>query len=101
MIFLFAAVVGSTFLLLVVWAVATVYRLYNPDHIPPFEEYSAIRRKAATAEGEERVPVGIREIRADQRRQRQKQEGQGASYTWGRSEGVPEAWFEELWRRRN
>lgn len=100
MVFLFAAVVGSTFLLLLLWAGVTVYRLYNPEDPHLFDEQPFIPRSTSQAE-EKRMPVGIRKIRADQRRKRREQEGVKASYTWGRSEGVPEEWVEDLWRRRN
>lgn len=100
MFFLFAALVASTFFLLLIWAGATVYRLYHPENPRPFGEPSFLQRETPTAKGE-RVPVGIREIRADQRRKRRKQNEGVASYTWGRSEGVPDPWFEDLWRRRN
>lgn len=99
MYFLFAGLVGLTFFLLLVWAGTMVYRLYNPDHPHPFEEHPVIQREEAAARGE-RVSVGVREIRADRRRERRLQ-GKQRRYVWGRSDGIPEAWREDLWTRRN
>ncbi len=100
MVFLFAAVVGSTFLLLLLWVGVTVYRLYNPEDPHLFEQQPFVPTQATQAE-EERMPVGIREIRAEQRRKRREQGGIEVSYVWGHSEGVPEEWVEDLWHRRN
>lgn len=100
MVFLFAAVAGSTVLLLALWAGVTVYRLYNPENPHPFEGHSFVPNPTAGPD-EERMPVGIREIRADQRRLRHEQGGMEGSYVWGHSEGVPEEWVEDLRRRRN
>lgn len=100
MVFLFAAVAGSTFLLLLLWAGVTVYRLYNPEDPHPFENHTFVPRQTARNE-EKRMPVGIREIRAEQRRKRREQEEVEISYRWGYSEGVPEEWVEDLWHRRN
>jgi hypothetical protein len=99
MFFLFAGLVGLTFLGLLVWAGTMVYRLYNPDHPRPFEEHPVVQREEATARGEP-VSVGVREIRADRRRKRRRQ-GEQRGYVWGRSDGIPEAWREDLWNRRN
>lgn len=99
MFLLFAGLVGSTFLVLLVWGGAMVYRLYNPEHPRPFEEHPVVRREKATARGR-RVPVGVRDIRVDQRRGRRKRGGP-PKYVLGESDGIPEAWHRELWNRRN
>lgn len=99
MYLLFAGLVGAAFFVLLVWAGGMVYRLYNPEHPRPFEEHPVVQRERATARGE-RVPVGVREIRADQRRKRRNGNSRGG-YVWGRSEGIPAAWREDLWIRRN
>jgi len=49
----------------------------------------------------EGVPVGVREIRAHQRRERHQEDVTIYNYAWGASKGVPESWKEELWQRRN
>lgn len=99
MYLLFAGLVGVTFFALLVWAGTMVYRLYHPERARPFDEHPVVQRERAAARGEQ-VSVGVREIRADRRRERRK-EGPCREYVWGRSDGIPEAWREDLWRRRN
>lgn len=99
MYLLFAGLVGVTFFALLVWAGTMVYRLYHPERARPFDEHPVVQREKATARGEQ-VSVGVREIRADQRRERRKGEPH-PDYVWGRSDGIPEAWREDLWQRRN
>lgn len=97
---LFFVLVGPILLFLVIWVGATVYRLYYPERPLPFEEDPVMKRERATVEGDS-VPVGVREIRADQRRERRQKDVTVYNYAWGGSEGVPEEWREDLWRRRN
>lgn len=99
MYLLFAGLVGVTFFALLIWAGTMVYRLYHPERVRPFEEHPVVQREKAAARGE-RVSVGVREIRADRRRERRK-EALGRDYVWGRSDGIPEEWREDLWQRRN
>jgi hypothetical protein len=99
MFFLFAGLVGLTFFALLVWAGTMVYRLYNPDQPRPFEEHLVAQREEATARSEP-VSVGVREIRADRRR-KQRMLSHQRGYVWGRSDGIPESWHENLWARRN
>lgn len=97
---LFLVLIGPILVFLFIWVGATVYRLYFPDKPLPFEESAVVQRAEATADGKH-VPVGVREIRADQRRQRRNEDVTIYNYAWGGSEGVPESWREDLWRRRN
>lgn len=99
MFLFFSTLAGAIFFALFVWVGATVYRIYYPNRPRPFEEHPVVRREQAAAQGE-RVPVGVREIRADQRRRQRKQETD-LEYVWGVSEGIPESWREDLWIRRN
>lgn len=99
MFFLFAGLVGLTFFALLVWAGTMVYRLYNPEQSQPFAEHPVVQRERAATRGEQ-VSVGVREIRADRRRERRAEE-ERRDYVWGRSDGIPEAWREDLWIRRN
>lgn len=99
MVVFFALLVGSTLLVLVFWAGTMVYRLYHPEQPRPFAEPPVVQREQAAEEGKA-VPVGVREIRADRRRERRTQEVQ-SSYAWGRSQGIPDAWHDDLWHRRN
>lgn len=101
MLVLLVILLGPILFFMVTWAIATVYRLYFPERSLPFEEDPVVIRERATAKGKS-VPVGVREIRADQRRAR-RQGAQQSSYTyaWGGSDGFPEEWHENLWKRRN
>lgn len=99
MLYLFVGLVGLTFFALLIWAGTMVYRLYNPEHLRPFTEHPVVQREEAKTRGE-RVSVGVREIRADQRRERRTRTDQ-QEYVWGKSDGIPEAWREDLWNRRN
>lgn len=100
MSYLFIVLVGPVLVFLLLWVGATVYRLYHPEEPLPFREDPVVQRERATAEGTP-VPVGVREIRADQRRTRRQADTGAYHYAWGGSDGIPEAWHEELWRRRN
>ncbi len=97
---LFFVIIGPVLVFLLVWAAATVYRLYFPEHPLPFEYDPVVKRESATSNGES-VPVGVREIRADQRRERRQEDVTIYNYAWGASGGVPESWREDLWKRRN
>jgi len=97
---LFLVVVGPVLVILVVWVGATVYRLYNPERPRPFEDDPVLERAQSSADGHP-VPVGVREIRADQRRSRRQSDAGMYRYARGRSKGVPEAWQRALWQRRN
>jgi len=97
---LFFVLVGPILVFLMIWAGAAVYRLYYPEYPLPFGDHDVVKRAEATSQGE-RVPVGVREIRADQRRERRQENVTIYNYAWGASEGVPESWKEDLWKRRN
>lgn len=96
----FLVLVGPILVFLFIWVGATAYRLYFPETPLPFEESEVAKREQATYQGN-RVPVGVREIRADQRRRRRQENVTIYNYAWGASEGVPESWREDIWRRRN
>jgi hypothetical protein len=100
MSFLFLILVGPVLFLLLLWGGATVYRIYNPERPLPFNEDPVVQRERATAEGTA-VPVGVREIRADQRRTYRQADTGTYHYAWGGSEGIPEDWRDQLWKRRN
>jgi hypothetical protein len=101
MLLFLVAIVGPIFIFLLTWVVATAYRLYFPEQAAPFEEDPVMVREQARKQGLS-VPVGVREIRADQRRQRRLQRAQTAyHYAWGGSDGLPASWRDDLWQRRN
>jgi hypothetical protein len=97
---LFFVLVGPVLVFLLIWVGATVYRLYYPQHPLPYEEDPALQRREAARNGG-CVPVGVREIREDQRRKRRQKDVTVYNYAWGGSEGLPDEWREDLWRRRN
>lgn len=83
------------------WVVVTVYRILFPEEpLDLVEDPVQIRQKAA-ASGTF-VPVGLREIREDQRHHRMAHIG---VYTYeyhdGMSAGLPLDWIEDLDQRRN
>lgn len=96
----FFVLIGPILVFLLIWVGATAYRLYYPDRPVPFEGHSMARRTERSEEGGY-VPVGVREIRADQRRKQGREDVTIYNYAWGGSQGVPEDWHEDLWRRRN
>lgn len=81
------------------WVVATAYRLYFPDKPLPLENELTFISRAESTTVDLPVPVGVREIKEDQRRR----SGAGCSYCFahGISNGVPSGWLEDMWRRRN
>jgi len=97
---LFFVLVGPILVFLVIWAAAAAYRLYFPERPFPFAQGDVVWRAEARADGEY-VPVGVREIRARQRRERRQEDVTIYNYAWGASEGVPDSWKEDLWHRRN
>jgi len=97
---LFFVLIGPILVFLVIWAAAAVYRLYFPERPLPFAQ-DDIMGPADAAPNGEYVPVGVREIRARQRRERRQEDVTIYNYAWGASEGVPESWKEDLWHRRN
>mgnify|MGYP001165968637 CR=1 FL=1 len=101
MFILFVTLVGPIVFFMLTWVVATVYRLYFPEHPLPFEHDPVMVRQRAIAAGKS-VPVGVREIQADERhRRRRAARERSYHYAWGGSDGLPEQWEEDLWRRRN
>lgn len=101
MFVLLAIVAAPILFFMLAWVAATAYRLYFPDRpLPLAEDAVALRRRRAALGGH--VPVGVREIREDQRRYLRQQARALYHYAGSASaEGLPPAWKEDLWRRRN
>jgi hypothetical protein len=97
---LFAIVAVPILFFMLTWVVVTACRIFFPEKPLLIDRDAAIMRRRATEDGAS-VPVGIREIREDQRFLNH----QGAPSTYhfahGDSEGLPLSWFEELRDRRN
>lgn len=98
LIFLIVAV--PVFFFMLTWAIVTACRLLFPEQPLPPERDPVVIRKHAASEGVS-VPVGVREIREDQRHQRQTVPPTPYIYAYGSSDGFPDSWQEDLWRRRN
>jgi hypothetical protein len=81
------------------YLVATAYRIYVPEKLTPIDEPVELlsRREART----ERVLVGIREIKEDQRRLSTIRATSSYTFSNGLSSGLPSDWIEEVRRRRN
>lgn len=83
---------------MLVWAAVTAYRLLRPEEVEAFIEDPALLHLEAF-EVQAPVPVGVREIREDQRRARHLHIRY--YYTQGYSHGLPDLWLDQLWDRRN
>lgn len=85
---------------MITWVVATAYRLYFPEKTRPLERDLTFVSQFKPAHPELPVPIGVREIKEDERRRRL---SQSASYlfTHGMSSGVPSDWLDDVWQRRN
>lgn len=100
MYLLFALVAVPTLLCMLLWVGIAAYRICHPERPAPFVRDPVVLRRQEAMAGEP-VLVGVREIREDQRRAQEDQRYIRYYYTGGYSHGVPAAWIEELWRRRN
>ena len=94
---LFFLLVAPLFAFLLTWVVVTVYRLYFPERPLPLRSGTVQVRRRRAAAGEE-VPVGVREIREDQRRERTPVSYQYAGFPTGQ---LPDGWERDLHQRRN
>ncbi len=98
---LFLTIVGPILFFLLTWVVATAYRLYFPEQPLVFDNDPIVLREERAREGQS-IPVGVREIREDQRRNRQLgRTSPDYRYAWGGSDGFPDAWKDDIWQRRN
>lgn len=98
---LFITLVGPVLFFLLTWVVATAYRLYFPEQPVAFDRDPIVLRERRLRK-EKSVPVGVREIREDQRRsQYLGKSSPDYHYAWGTSDGFPDTWRENVWLRRN
>lgn len=100
MFVLLAIVAAPILFFMLAWVAATAYRIYFPDRPMPLAKDAVVVRRRRAALGKH-VPVGVREIREDQRRYLRQQVRVPYHYAGSASEGLPSAWMEDLWRRRN
>lgn len=98
---LFMMVVVPVVLFLVIWVVVTAMRILVPERPLPVEVDPALLRRVAAARGRQ-VPVGLQEIREDQRRYvRQRFGEQPYHYLPGEPGLFPLEWLEDVHQRRN
>ena len=97
---IFAAVAVPILFFMLTWVLTASYRICFPEEPLPFEkDRAALRQQAAKTGGS--VPVGVREIREDQRWRRRRHAEAVYHYAEGGSIGLPPMWKEDLWHRRN
>lgn len=97
---IFATVAIPVLFFMLTWVITTSYRICFPEEPLPFEKDRAALRKRAPTSGQS-VPVGVREIREDQRRCRSQRAEALYHYAEGTSVGLPPLWIEDVERRRN
>lgn len=102
LIYLILAVVAAPLLFFVLtWTAVTAYRVLFPEQPLPFKKDPIVIREQKTAAGD-LVPVGVREIREDQRAYRVHHlDKVPYHYEDGHSIGVPQAWLDDIEMRRN
>jgi hypothetical protein len=99
----FVVAVIPAAIFMAVWTAVTVMRILFPEHSLPLLRNGVAERKAARTRGEA-VGVGFREIHEDLRAKAREREREKARASEHRNEPVgriPEAWIEDLYRRRN
>lgn len=97
---LFAIIAVPILFFMLTWVVVTACRIFFPEKPLLVERDATLMRRHATREGGS-VPVGIREIRADQRFLQENAAHSSYHFSQGDSEGLPLSWFEDLNERRN
>ena len=97
---IFAAVAVPSVFFMLTWVLTASYRICFPEEPLPFKKDSVAIRHQAAVSGRS-VPVGVREIREDQRQHRRRQAEAVYHYAGGDSVGLPLPWKEDLWIRRN
>lgn len=96
---IFVLVAAPVVFCALIWLVATVYRLYFPEPVETLRDIS-VHISPAVGTFDTVAAVGVREIKAIQRREFDRSECRYA-YARGLSTGLPADWIDELWRRRN
>lgn len=97
---LFALVALPIFFFMLTWVVVTVLRICFPEKLQTRDYWFFCATPILAMRANRVMPVGVRDIREEQRRSLQKQPG-GYVYDEGDSEGLPECWQQDLWTRRN
>ena len=97
---LFAIIAVPILFFMLTWVVVTACRIFFPEKPQVVERSATMMRRRASEEGVS-IPVGVREIREDQRHQFIQSTDSSYFYAHGDSEGLPLSWFEDLHDRRN
>ena len=97
---LFAIIAVPILFFMLTWVVVTACRIFFPDKPQMVERNATIMRRKVSGEGVS-VPVGVREIREDQRHFLIQSSDTSYHYAHGDSEGLPLSWFEEFHERRH
>ncbi len=97
---LFAIIAVPILFFMLTWVVVTACRIFFPEKPLLVDRDAALFRRHATQEGAS-IPVGIREIREDQRYLNHDAPQSTYHFAHGDSEGLPLCWFEDLHGRRN
>lgn len=95
----FAVAAVPALIFMAIWTVVTALRILRPERSLPFARDGAAERQAARARGEA-VGVGFREIHEDLRTYA-RDLAREVDCVGGTAHGVPEAWLDDLHRRRN
>ena len=82
-----------------IWTAVTVFRILYPERSIPIGRNGIAERQAARERGDA-VKVGFREIREDMHIHT-RELSRSYDLVGGASHGIPEAWIDDLHRRRN
>lgn len=83
------------------WVAATVYRLYFPEKPLPLESQLSFISSGPHDAPDLAIPVGVREIKEEQRRSQRIEHIAPYSFSCGISNGLPSCWLDDVWLRRN
>ena len=97
---LLAIVAVPILFFMLTWVAVTACRILFPPEESEVDQDPGRIRHIATKKGYS-IPVGVREIREDQRYFTEQINHTTYHYEYGDSEGLPMGWYEELVNRRN
>lgn len=97
---LLAIVAVPILFFMLTWVAVTSCKILFPSDESEVEQDPGHIRQVAARQGYS-IPVGVREIREDQRYFTQQVDQTTYHYEQGDSEGLPMVWYEELANRRN
>jgi hypothetical protein len=90
----------ATFFFMAVWVIGVIVRLKYPEETAPMSPMPVLKRRIMAGRGEA-VPVGVREIREDQRARNMEEASVEYDYAGLPRQQVPAAWERDLYERRN